>query len=154
MFKEEFILNKDYYRECFDESIKLSTYSKPKYFLITLLVLLGLVSSYGLNNHYLGNFLIVLAVIECVAYYYRRPWWVARQMVSRASGSKVTLEIDEQGIRAINPYKEFKFTWQDITEVKETNLGLILTSHKGMQYISNEALSEEARAYILEKNSH
>ena len=53
-------------------------------------------SIYVLDNGYLGNFLIVLAIIECISYYYRRPWWVARQMLSRASGSNVIIEIDEE----------------------------------------------------------
>ena len=52
--------------------------------------ILGLFGIYGLGDHYLGTFLLMLALLECIAFYYRRPWWVTRQMLSRASGSYST----------------------------------------------------------------
>lgn len=149
MYTEKFVLDKPYFQECFDESIKLSDHNKPKYFLLVLLIALGLFSIYWLAEHYLGNFLILLAVVECLAFYYRRPWWIARQMLSRASGSTVELHIDETHIEAKNPYKHYQLTWQEIDSIIETEKGLILKSNKRMQYLSNRSISDDTRIFIL-----
>lgn len=149
MYKHEFTLDKPYYQECFDESEKFGKANKPKYALVGFLTLLGLVSIYGLENGYLGNFLIILAVIECISYYYRRPWWVARQMISRASGSNVTVEINKEKIKAANPYKSFVFNWQDITKVIKTDRGLLIYSLRGAQYLSLSALDDKTVEFIL-----
>ena len=151
MYKHEFKLNKAYYQECFDESEKFGSTNKPKYALLVLLILLGLMSIYVLDNGYLGNFLIVLAIIECISYYYRRPWWVARQMLSRASGSNVIIEIDEEQITATNPYKTFTFNWQDITDIVKTERGLLIKSLKGTQYLSNNAIDKATADFILKQ---
>lgn len=151
MFKHEFTLDKSYYQECFDESERFGKANKPKYILVVFLTLLGLVSIYGLENSYLGNFLVILAVIECVSYYYRRPWWVARQMISRASGSNVTVEIDNEKIKAANPHKSFVFNWQDITKVIKTDRGLLIYSLRGALYLSSSALDDDTVEFILSK---
>ncbi|WP_010386836.1 YcxB family protein [Pseudoalteromonas rubra] len=155
VFHCEFTLDKDYFRECFDQSLPYSNVSKPKYALVAFLFILGCVAIYGLDNAYLGNFLILLAVLECIAHYYRRPWWVARQMVTRASGSKITLQIDAQGITATNPYKSYQILWSEVNKVAETQLGVVLVRASTNQYISKKALSAEALEFILsKKNSH
>ncbi|KZN50782.1 YcxB family protein [Pseudoalteromonas luteoviolacea] len=151
MFQSEFTLDKQYFQECFDESVALSQHHKPKYGLIGFLLILGALSHYLLGQAYLGNFLFVLAVIEGVSFYYRRPWWVARQMVSRASGSKVHLQIDEQGINAKNPYRAFELSWQDIDNVIETDKGLLIEHAKYRQYISKQALEQDAYDFILQQ---
>jgi hypothetical protein len=149
MYSEKFVLNKSYFQECFDESIELGDHNKPKYFLLVLLVVLGLFSIYILAEHYLGNFLLLLAVVEGLAFYYRRPWWVARQMLSRASGSTVELHINGEHIEAKNPYKHYQLAWQEIDSIIETRKGLVLRSKKSMQYLSNQSISNETRAFIL-----
>ena len=151
MYTEKFLLDKAYFQECFDESIQLGEHNKPKYFLLILLVSLGLFSIYGLNKHYLGNFLILLAVVECLAFYYRRPWWVARQMLSRASSSTITLKINETGIEATNPYKSYTVKWEEVDSIVETSKGIVLKNSQYMQYLSSNALSTEARDFILSK---
>ncbi|WP_350563865.1 YcxB family protein, partial [Psychrobacter sp. CAL346-MNA-CIBAN-0220] len=77
-----------------------------------------------------------VAVLECIAFYYRRPWWVTRQMLSKASGSEVTLTFDEEGIKSSNFYKNTQLLWSDINEVITTERGILLKNKKGMQYIS------------------
>ncbi|WP_417714820.1 YcxB family protein [Pseudoalteromonas obscura] len=151
VFQSEFTLDKQYFQECFDESVSFSQHHKPKYGLIGFLLVLGSLSHYLLEQAYLGNFLFVLAVIEGVSFYYRRPWWVARQMLSRASGSKVVLKIDEQGINAHNPYRAFQLQWQEIDNVIETKKGILLEHGKYRQYISRQALNNETYAFILQQ---
>ncbi|WP_024612199.1 MULTISPECIES: YcxB family protein [unclassified Pseudoalteromonas] len=152
-FTTTYTLDKPYFYECFDESLPYSKRAKPKYFLLVLLVALGLFGIYGLNDHYLGSFMIMLGVLECVAFYYRRPWWVTRQMLSRASGSEVTLTFDEDGIKSANHYKSFQLTWQDISEVINTQQGIIIKNKSGMQYISKQILSPETLAFINKKTT-
>ena len=142
-FSTTYTLDKPYFYECFDESLPYSAQAKPKYVFLVLLVSLGLTAIYWLEKHYLGNFLIMAAVLECVAFYYRRPWWVTRQMLSRASGSEATLTIDESGFKSENPHKSYQLAWQDIDEVIFTVRGIILKSRRGMQYVSNSVLSDE-----------
>lgn len=148
LFTATYTLDKPYFYECFDESLAYSVQAKPKYPLLILLITLGLVSFYILNNHYLGSFMIMMAVVECVAFYYRRPWWVTRQMLSRASGSDVELTINDQGITASNPYKNYQLNWQQVDEVIETNNGLLLKNKRGMQYISKQILNDDVIAFI------
>lgn len=95
--------------------------------------------------------MIMLAVLECVAFYYRRPWWVTRQMLSRASGSEVTLTFDEEGIKSANHYKSYQLEWQNISEVIDTQQGIIIKNKSGMQYISKQILNPETLAFINKK---
>ncbi|MGS0534892.1 YcxB family protein [Pseudoalteromonas sp. SaAl2] len=150
-FTTSYTLDKPYFYECFDESLPYSAQAKPKYAFLVLLISLGLISIYALEQHYLGNFMIMAAVLECVAFYYRRPWWVTRQMFSRASGSKAKLIIDEQGFTSENPHKSYQIKWQQIDEVIFTPRGILLKSKQGMQYISNSVLSDEAINYIQKR---
>ncbi|KZN32623.1 YcxB family protein [Pseudoalteromonas luteoviolacea] len=151
MFQSEFTLDKRYFQECFDESVKMSQHHKPKYGLIAFLISLGFLSHYLLNQAYLGNFLFLLGVLEGVAFYYKRPWWVARQMLSRASGSKVSLTIDEEGITAENPYRAFSVKWQDIHKVVKTEQGIIIQQQRHNQYISSKVLNDEVLSFIISK---
>ncbi|KZN42118.1 YcxB family protein [Pseudoalteromonas luteoviolacea] len=151
MFQSEFILDKRYFQECFDESVKMSKHHKPKYGLIAFLVSLGFVAHYLLSQAYLGNFLFILAVLEGVAFYYKRPWWIARQMLSRASGSKVLLTIDDEGIKTENPYRAFSVKWQDIENVVKTEQGLIIEQQRHNQYISGTVLNKDVYDFIFSK---
>ena len=146
-----YTLDKPYYYECFDESHSYSKAAKPKYFLLALLVCLGLISIYAMDDHYLGTFLIMLGVLECVAFYYRRPWWVTRQMFSRASGSTVTLSFTDDAISTENHYKSHTFKWAEITHIIKTNRGYLVHHNKGMQYISSSVLTDEMRDFINKK---
>jgi len=151
VFTTTYKLDKPYFYECFDQSLPYSKRAQPKYFLLALLVVLGLFGIYGLGEHYLGTFLLMLALLECIAFYYRRPWWVTRQMLSRASGSEVTLTFDEDGIKSTNHYKNYQLAWHDINEVITTDCGLLLKSKSGMQYISKAILDEETIDFIHKK---
>ena len=150
-FSTTYTLDKPYFYECFDESLPYSKRAQPKYFLLVLLVSLGLFSIYGLADHYLGTFLIMVAVLECVAFYYRRAWWVTRQMFSRASGSEVTLTFDDEGIKSANHYKSYQLAWQDIAEVIETPRGVLIKNKNSLQYISKQILTDEMLDFINKK---
>ncbi|CAH9054130.1 hypothetical protein PSECIP111951_00965 [Pseudoalteromonas holothuriae] len=151
MFTEKFTLDKSYFAECFDESVAFSDKAKLKYPLLIFLMFLSVLSWYLLNKPYLASFLAVIAILEVIAFTYKRPWWITRQMLSRASGSIVTLHIDNDGIKAVNPYKKYHFSWLEITQATKTEKGIILKTKKGMQYISKAAISSEGYSFILAK---
>lgn len=153
LLKTTYTLNKPYFYECFDQSLPYSKQAKPKFLLLILLIVLGLVGIFGLEDHYLGTFLLMLALLECVAFYYRRTWWVTRQMFSRASGSEVTLYFDETGIKSENHYKSTHLPWHDIESVIKTDCGLLLKNKNGMQYLSNQILTPDIIAYINKKTT-
>jgi len=110
-------------------------------------------------NAYAAWFVIGLGVIEMVSVYYHQPWWVLRQMFSKASNSEVKLTLDEKGVLTESFYINSRILWSDITEIKETELGFVLfftlgTSATGKaisskSYVSKSCLSAEAQAFLL-----
>ncbi|BBN80745.1 hypothetical protein PA25_07300 [Pseudoalteromonas sp. A25] len=151
MFTEKFTLDKNYFTECFEESVAFSDKAKPKYPLLVFLILLSGLAWFVLEKPYVASFIALVALLEVVAFVYRKPWWITRQMLSRASGSLVTLQIDERGISAVNPYKQYQLTWQDVQQAHKTNKGVVLKTKHGMQYISKAVISPESFDYILEQ---
>ncbi len=106
-------------------------------------------------NAYAAWFVVALGVLEAVSLYYHQPWWVIRQMLSKASNSEVTLTIDEQGILTESFYHTGRILWQDITEIKESGLGFTiffnLDKSSGKSYLSKSCLSSTAQSYLLDK---
>ncbi|MFC3031089.1 YcxB family protein [Pseudoalteromonas fenneropenaei] len=146
-----YTLDKPFYRECFQSCAPLTPKKMPRYALLLLLVGLGMFSIYGLKDHYLGTFLIMLAILECVANYFQEPWWVTRQMWSRAAGTDVQVIIDEQGIKTENRGNKMQWLWADITAVVRTNSGVVFSSARGNHYLSASHMEEQVIDYIINK---
>ncbi|WP_440053725.1 YcxB family protein [Pseudoalteromonas sp. T1lg65] len=153
-FQSQYILDKPYFIECYEESEQNGLGGKPKITLIAMLVLLGLVAIYLLQQSYLGNFLILLAVLECVAFYYRKPWWVARQMISRVAGNTITLTIDQQGITSDSLQKNFSYQFTELDKIQETQRGFLLFHKKNATYISKSILNEPAIALLQAQSAN
>ncbi|WP_236596519.1 YcxB family protein [Pseudoalteromonas sp. GCY] len=151
-FQSQFKLDKAYYRECFEESEANGLAVKPKYGLLVLLIALGLFAIYGLQEHYVGNFLILLAVVECVAFYYRKAWWVIRQSYSRAAGNIVEVSISKAGISTKATHAEFSYPFDDLDKLVETNRGFLVFHQNKPSYISKSGLNEEAIAFLSDQS--
>ncbi|MDP7592625.1 MAG: YcxB family protein [Litorilituus sp.] len=108
-------------------------------------------------NAYAAWFVIALGVLEAVSLYYHQPWWVIRQMLSKASNSEVTLTIDEQGVLTESFYHTGRILWHNITDIQESELGIILIftldKSQGKSYLSKSCLSEAALRYLLNKSN-
>ena len=154
-FTSQFTLNKAHFNECYQESstLKLSA----KVFLKS-----GVLMSFGLIillftpvNGYAAWFVIALGILEALSLYYHQPWWVVRQMLSRASNSEVTLTIDEQGVLSDSFYHTGRILWQDINSIEETDLGYVLHFNVGKNnsksYLSKSYLSNDAQSYLQSK---
>jgi len=150
-YKTTFILDKPYFQECFDQSAivepGLSAYKKA---IAISAVGAVLVLSTDVND-YAAWFIFCLGILEAVSTHYRKPWWVTRQMLSRASKSEVELTINNDGIFTQSRFAQVDIPWQNISNIKTTDLGWLITHKKGRTYLSNSHLSTETRLFIEKK---
>ncbi|WP_281560719.1 YcxB family protein [Thalassomonas sp. RHCl1] len=147
-YSTTFKLDKSHFSECYQESV-VPDYSLRAYSKAILLVLMGLgLSLFTEIDQYAAWFLIGLGVVEALSVKYQKPWWLARQMLSRSANSQVTLTIGGQGIRSKSVYVDALISWGDINQVTPTEQGLLVVHKGGRSYISSRCLSEEASSFI------
>ncbi|MBL4941828.1 MAG: YcxB family protein [Colwellia sp.] len=154
-FTSKFTLDKAHFNECYSESTTLDLSAKA-FFKSGVLMIFGLIILlFTPVNAYAAWFVIGLGILEAVSHYYHQPWWVVRQMLSRASNSEVTLTIDEQGVLSESFYHKSKILWQDMTTLTETSLGFVLHFNAGKStgksYLSKSYLSKDAQQYLQTK---
>lgn len=150
-YTTQFILDKPYYSECFEQSVSversLKLYTKASIFIGigTMLLMTG-------ANNYASWFIIGLGVLEALSVKFKRPWWLLRQMWSRAAGNEVELTIDENGIATKSAYVDTVILWTDIYRLKETEQGFLFTLERGQSYLSKRYLNQGACEYIRSKH--
>jgi len=161
-YTASFTLDKAHYTECYTQSSTLE-HNKKTYFKANILTVFGLIILFATPvNPYAAWFVIALGILETVSVYYHKPWWVMRQMLSKASHSEVKLTIDEQGILTESFHINSRILWPDVTSVAETDLGFVIHFSLGKtvtgkaiaskSYISKSCLSDQAIAFIITKN--
>ena len=148
-----YILNREYFSECFDESantaISLKTYRQA----IFCIAMAGVFFAMEFEA-YIAWFLLCLAGVELLSIRYKRSWWITRQMLSRAAGSKINIRIDEQGIFTNGAYHQQDMLWDDIAEIKSTDKGFIVLYNNATHYLSRLGLNEDALALLSAKEKH
>lgn len=161
-FSASFTLNKAHYAECYSQSSTL-THDRKTYFKANILTVFGLIILFATPvNPYAAWFVIALGILETVSIYYHKPWWVMRQMLSKASNSEVKLTIDDEGILTESFHVNNRILWADVTLIKETDLGYLIyfSLGKGLSgkeisnksYLSKSCLSDDASAFIINKS--
>ncbi|HBY85303.1 MAG TPA: hypothetical protein DEO86_05455 [Colwellia sp.] len=161
-YTASFTLDKAHYSECYTQSSTLS-HDKKTYFKANVLTVFGLIILLATPvNPYAAWFVIALGLLETISVYYHKPWWVMRQMLSKASNSEVKLTIDEQGILTESFHINNRILWADVTRVTETELGFLIYFSLGKtamgkdiaskSYISKSCLSDDANTFINQKN--
>ena len=147
-YTSKFILDRAHFDESFRESVQapLSASSFKKSFV--LLLFGGILVLSREFNAYISWFVVALGVLEASSVYYRKAWWVTRQMLSRSSKSEVTLVVDEKGISSSSFYFKGEFLWQHIQKLEATQHGWLIFSGQGKTYLSNKYLSEQAIEFI------
>ncbi|MGB1199030.1 MAG: YcxB family protein [Thalassotalea sp.] len=153
-YKTQFTLTKDYYRECFEESVPVVPFKQAYFKAFILLVLGGIFVLMGEINPYAAWFVFSLGVLEAVAQYYRKPWWVTRQMFSRAAKGDVNLTINESGIATHSFYNEQYIAWADINAFEETDCGWVIIHSQGRSYLSKQHLNDDVNTLLVEKAQH
>jgi hypothetical protein len=100
---------------------------------------------------YVSWFIIALGALECLSIRFRKPWWLARQMLSKAANTELTLTIDEECISTKSFSVESKLAWTDITKFEQTSQGWLFFQGARKSYLSNRILSEETKEFIHQK---
>jgi len=151
-YSTKFTLDKAHLAECFDQSVvvdkSIMAYKRG----ITTLVF-GIVLLYmQVTVDYISWFVISLGILEVVSTYYRKSWWLLRQMIGKSSNSEVTLIIDQLGVTTESVHVNSVLEWPKVTAVEKTELGVILRHSDGVNYLSNSYLSAEAIDFILSQD--
>lgn len=150
-FSTTYQLDKSHFSETFDESTntgsRLADYFKSIIFVFfgVIILLVGGISPY------LGWFAIALAAIDALSVKYKKPWWLARQMLSKAANSELTLTIDEKGVSSKSFYVDSALKWDDMNKIEQTKQGWLLYHARGKFYISNRCLSHQAADFLRGK---
>lgn len=149
-YSKTYILDKAHFEECFSESVTTPlTFNNFIKAIVLALAGLGFLL-FSEQDAYVAWFLIGLGVVDAVSLYYRKPWWVLRQLMSRAANNELTVTVDEQGIKNKSHYVNQGMNWQDIEHVILTDKGLLIVHQQVKHYLSRGVLSEEAYNYILQ----
>lgn len=144
-----YALDRSHFSETFDESavhdLSLKAYVKSAGLLSLGLVL---VVFFADISPYVAWFIVALGIVEACSVRFRKPWWLARQMISRAANTELTLTIDESGIRSKSIHVDSQLAWEDVSAIETTLKGWLLHHPGGKNYLSGRCLSEEAKAFI------
>lgn len=142
-----YILNREYFSECFDQTANTETSFKT-YFLAIALASIACALFMSESETYIAWFLLCLSGVELLSIRYKRAWWIARQMISRAAGSKVNIRIDDEGISTQRGDHQQIMLWADITGITRTEKGFVISHATGNHYLSNSCLDDGALALL------
>jgi len=150
-YSSQFILDKKYYTECFEQSAKVESFSQAYFKALFFSIFGAVLVLFTPINAYVAWFLFTLGIVEALSVYYKKPWWVTRQMLSKASKSEVTLTIDENAISSQSFYIDDVISWQDINQLIQTDKGWVIVHSQGKNYISASFLNQGAAEYLQQK---
>lgn len=147
-----YILNREYFSECYDESANtstsLSTYRLALFLIITASALFAVES-----EPYIAWFVLCLSGVELLSIRYKRSWWIARQMLSRAAGTKVNIRVDDQGIFTESRNLQQSMFWNDISEIKCTPKGFVICHEGNTRYLSKSGLDDQTLCLLSNKET-
>jgi len=147
-YQTSFMLDKAHFSECFDESVISKSFT-DKYRKAAILAVVGLLLLFVVGtNHYAAFFVVVLAAVEALSVFYKKTWWLWRQMLSKAYNHEVKLIINETGITTESFHVNSVLLFDDVTMLKESEAGLLLSHKSGVNYVSKSCLSDEAIGFI------
>ncbi|TPH18474.1 YcxB family protein [Litorilituus lipolyticus] len=151
-FTSSFVLDKAHFTECYTQSSTVE-HNRKTYFKANILTVFGLfILLFTPVNGYAAWFVISLGLLESLSIYYHQPWWVFRQMLSKAANSEVTITIDDDGVLTESFYDKRKILWLDVNQIKATELGYVIFFSVGKNisrsYLSKATLSAQAQTLI------
>ena len=147
-YSTSYTLDKSHFSETFDESMPQNKSNKA-YFKSIGLALSGLaILNFTELSPYDAWFLVAIGAVDALGIYFRKPWWLARQMISEAANNKLTLTIDENGVMSKSFSVESRLAWTEIESIERTKRGWLLYYPAGRSYLSARCLSEEANEFI------
>lgn len=147
-------LDKAHFQECYSESAVIATGIDAYKKAIALTIAGMLLVMFTAMNPYAAWFVFSLGILEAVSTYYQKPWWVMRQMLSKAAKGNVELTLDEQGVQSKSFYASLTLLWSEVLLIEKTKLGWLIKHNNGRSYISDKNLSEPAVQFLTEKLNH
>lgn len=149
-YQTSFVLDKAHLSECFDQST--TTNGLKDYLKAMIVGVFGVVLVLWIDvDKYLAYFVVALAAVEGLSVYYKKSWWLWRQMLSKAYDHKVDLEISKQGVVTKSFHVNNELKWSEVTQVQATSAGVLLRHKGGVNYLSNSYLSDEIIEFIKSK---
>lgn len=150
-YSTKYKLDKSHFIETFDESMTakntISAYLKAIGLSLSGFAILQFteLSPYG------GWFLVVIGAVDALGVYFKKPWWLARQMISQAANTELTLTINDDGVSSHSRSVESHIAWTEIEKIEKTQQGWLLYYGPGRSYLSARCLSSEANAFIAKQ---
>ena len=149
-YSHSFTLDKSHFEECYDQSVVPDT--SPKRFLKAgIFVVIGIGLLFTEMTRYIAFFAVGLGLLEALSIHYKKPWWLMRQMMSKAAGNDVTLTVDELGLSTQSIYVTNQILWTDMYRIKESDEGFLITHKGGTSYTSKRCLDDAAIQFIQSK---
>jgi hypothetical protein len=151
IFQAEYVLDRPYLSECYEESLPFGSFSAVRSYLMGVgFTLLGVVSWQVWEvNGYIASALVTIGVLEVFSTYFKKPWWLFRQKISKSNEAKVTLRLFEDGLSTSSSVHSLSLKWADVAKLQETPRGFIFTASAGSSmYVSKSVLDDRAMAFI------
>lgn len=152
-YQNTYILDKSHFTECYSETAVQDQSFRP-YTKAAILVVFALVLMMATNiSAYISYFVFGLGVVDALGVYYRKPWWIYRQQLSKAANNEVTMVIDNEGINIKSAFVNSSFPWKEIEQLQKSNLGWLFVYKNVKHYVSDRSLSEQAQQFIHDKQA-
>ncbi|MFT6926485.1 MAG: hypothetical protein ACJAZP_002096 [Psychromonas sp.] len=150
LFQSTFVLSREHFEECFDQSLLVAGKPALRYkLMVFLLIAGGAIIILGNQQKTVGLFIMSLSFVEYFSFRYRRAWWLMRQMWSKNSHNTVTLTISERGVKTESLHHNSELLWDEVKQWVETPKGIMLLLQNGAKnYLSKASLNEQAIALI------
>ena len=147
-YSTTYVLDKSHFVETFDASVSVE-HAKAIYLKAIIIGFLGAaILLFTPLSAYFAWFIVALGVLEALSIRFRKPWWLIRQMISKAANSELTLTINESSVSSKSFYVESKILWDDVTKIEQTAQGWLLYHASGKNYLSSRCLSPGANEFI------
>ena len=152
-YSTTYILDKSHFNETYDAST-VPTSNAKRYVGSFILGLAGLALLIFTDlNPYAAWFIVAIAALEVFSLRFRKSWWLARQMLSKAANNPLNLHLDEQGIRTQSLHVNSQLNWREMSKIEKTSQGWLFYHGKGKSYLSARCLSDEANQFIAKQAS-
>ena len=149
-YQTDFTLTRDYLAESYDESLPHADNSRTGFAFPGILLMVGAALLIFTDQpEYGGWALVALGVVELMHIRFRRGWWLFRQTWGKNHELTVTLTIDQRGVETTSSLTTTTVPWSDITQVIETERGVILVTADGQQYLSKSVIGGDWLGVIL-----
>lgn len=151
-YSTSYMLDKSHFIETYDASASASN-AKRTYIIAIFLAISGLVMlNFTEIDPYVAWFIIALGGLEVFSLRFKKSWWLARQLISKAANTELTLTIDDTGVSSKSIHIESTIPWAEISKIEPApghpSPGWLLYYKGHKNYLSGRCLSEQAQEFV------